>query len=356
MGKIISLKQYREEKMNAVKGVKWDHESFYLNTMNDDKDIYFDRALYPMFESNETVYSLRDEIVSCFPKLDDMRNFKPFPTKMFMPFAFDLDPVLYLGVDSVSCNHYYPPLTVMYNVIRDYHKKFEQRVHGKVVSNNDEYLEVREKFNTLYKRVLHDSHTKKKMATETVFVELGSLFYILLKTADMSQGILADSLGGFTNDWNNHPTAFNMGKELYHYKAKLSSCHFCGLPWVEYANTHLEQTCDETIWLVNVPDFENEKPEVFQSDFDRQDFVYLMDLFTHKVASLGGIVLYTIPMSNELHDFAMNAFNFRLASGGVWKNRLGYLKKTYTKSSGYNNFYIFTNYSPTIGDSKRFVV
>lgn len=259
-----------------------------------------DRALRPIINTGASLYLIRDKL---------MAGIKRFgPDHLIMPATKDLDPYFAgLDVDSAWFNSLYPPLAFLHYMLQQYTQDLVGTIHGTKVETQSDYHRIVNSFNNLYIRGLEGRGRgipgcTPGLLSEDQAIRMAALFYAVLRTTDLSDGIQVDSMGHFCNRWSERPRTVTANYlEFRAYADRLKDCYFAGLSTKQFLFRALPKYKDtRSTWLFDLSDIDILGNEQNYAEMDYQELVSILDLCSSQLSSTGHQTAVVLPYSDEM--------------------------------------------------------
>lgn len=307
------------------------------------QDAYRDITTFSPFTSHHNVVHLRKEIMRNIPPSSSMTEYGPRIDKIFLPFTFNGEPFFSFGVENACFNHKYEAFTILFYVMRDHYREMYDYCSGMVIGSEKDYEDIRGDFNKAFLKVLDgrsSSAEGRGLCSVDEMIRMGSLFYLLQRSCSNIEGLITDAERRFENKWNGRRTIISITmRELEQYAYKLSKVYMSGLNWFNFFHRYVDNTCDETLWLFNLPTIEAYKGEEIEQEFTEPELFSLFDCLV-SVTKREGFAFVLGKSDDSVLDLLKTHFSFRNLSA---KDRTAFLYLN--ESLGENGEYFsITNY------------
>lgn len=319
---------------------KFDGKEFELSD-----EVYLDRAKEPFITTHHDTRAIRNLVLDGVPT----RGFGiPGHDKIFMPFAFNGDPLWMFRSREAYMNQEYPPFTVMYYAIREDHHDVFEMIHGMRITNEEEFGELRQRFNKLYMKLLrHKGSGIRGDASKEEMVRLGSWFYALQLTADNNRGLQLDTDGRFINGWNRKKNIIKLDiKTLSAYSSKLRDVYLSGLPWDAFLFRYANQSDETSFWYINIPTMREGDEGRIHADFTFEDFYTLLADKIHLLSSRKARVMITVPITDYFLEEIIKNFDFIKKTDGSYFSKHFVMHTSLYPHKGSESFAMICNYDP----------
>lgn len=327
------------------------HKEFFWNDpqFKTRSNQYIDLAKPPPFESHESLYPVRKEAVRLFPHIEEEDRLETTIDTLFCPLVFDAEPFWASGVKNSFFNHSYEPFTVLFYVMREHPRQFQDMVDGLIISTEKEYQDFRDSFNKIWFRVTSGKGRGQKYGQCSVdeMIRMGSLFYILQKTCSQKGGLTLDKQRRFSNRWCGKKVKINLKrKQLEQYQAKLDNVYMSGMEWSNFFFRYAEETDENSLWFFHLPSFlYNDPKSEIEKEFTLDDLFDMFNKFP-LISNRLGRVLLIIENHEEIEDIFKDFFNFsRYTSDNIFRNDSLYMDTNFTGRKHLKHIAI-TNYLP----------
>ena len=285
---------------------KWSGREFYTSSGQ-----YLDRARSPIFRTENSLYNLREEVLTLRPKGYD---------KIFMPFVEDASVFWLNGVSSGCLNSNYAPYTVLLYVIKYHLPDFIAMVDGTIIDSEKAYNQLLNAYNHIYTKVVNGNGggTIYGYCSVDEMIRIGSLFYQVMLSGDFTHGISLDEERRIDNNWNKRKKIFDIDHKTFdQYRRKLEGSFFSDMDWLQFCFRYTNTTDENTFWLFNIPkEKTDESSQVWYKD---QDLIPLLDL-SERIVARGGKVLFIVPKTTGMIEKLSKVFRLVYMGDSIWKS------------------------------------
>lgn len=258
----------------------------------------------PLFTSDDTLYIVRKRL----SKLIRETRAK----KLFMPIATDIDPFWTGCVEGGCFNNQFSPYMVMFSVLRDYPRDFYNFVDGYIVANRHQFDKLVSDFNRVYMAAISGKGHGYPKGTCSVdeFIRMGGLFYLILKTGDMSFGVKLNTFGYLSNEWCGEKLTVNLRLRVVdEYSRRLQGCSFAGADWQQFFYRATQFTDNDSLWLLNFSSLD------LMSRVDGAlNMEHLINSLDREctISARDGKMVIVLPNSDIMIDFLRDLYGFEI--------------------------------------------
>jgi hypothetical protein len=309
--RIYSLEEFRQSKIaEAVSMNDKKVASGGTKTTLVRRVVRAERPVKPFVRAGHSVLQLRDKLVPAINKFD--------PQYLLMPATKDLDPFWAgLTVEKAWFNAVYPPLSFMHMMLRDHPQAFTETIRDVEVNFLQDYHRTMNNFNNLYMRGIEGrgrSREPQGALSEDQGIRLSTLLYILLRTADMSEGIQIDSMGHFCNEWSGNPKKFSPKYlDFRKYSDRMKTSYYTGLPAQQFLFRAIpEYKSSRSTWIFDLSDVDILNNDQNYAELDYQGLVGLLDTCSSSLSATHNQTVVVLKYSEEMMSLLRGSLPRRL--------------------------------------------
>jgi hypothetical protein len=269
------------------------------------------------YSSHNSLYKIRDEVLSLLP-YSGASSIK----KLFLPFTFDAEPFWSIKIEQGYFNHKYSPFTVLTYVIRDHYRDVFDYCNGTVISSEKDYHHYLDMFNESFTSVLERAYSgRNKPCSTDEMIKIGSLFFLILNSSDLSQGLIIDYDRKYLNPWNgvrvNNMVSLKYLKEV---SESIQGVWMSDMPWQNFFFRYADLTDSDSLWFFNIPPIEQHKGDGPEQELTRDELFFIFDSLC-SINLKGGKCLMTVENKEECElEFFEKYFNFKKCRPSVYIN------------------------------------
>jgi hypothetical protein len=290
------------------------------------------------YSSHNSFYKNREQVLSILP-YSEKRTIK----RLFLPFTFDAEPFWSINVQEGYFNHKYSPFTVLAYTIRDHYRDIFDYCNGLVIASEKDYHHYLNMFNDSFTSALErTSNGSNRLCSEDEMIKMGALFFLILNSSDLSQGLIVDYDRKYLNPWGGlrSNNMINL-KYLKEVSDSIKNIWMSDLPWQNFFFRYVDLTDQDTLWFFNLPNIEDYRNDGLEQELTRDEVFFIFDSLC-SINLRKGKCLITV--KNEEGDseleFFEKYFNFKSVRPGVYMNDFLTMRKDII-----DGFITISNYS-----------
>jgi len=280
------------------------------------KDVQISVDKLSLYTSHNSLLSYRSLILNSLP--EKSLNLK----KLFVPFVYDAEPLWLANIEQGCFNHKYEPYAMLLYVIKYHHRELFDYCNGVVIDSQYSYNYYQDIFNHAFTSALDKVHREyKRGITVDDMIRMGSIFLLLLRSCDKTDGLIIDYDRRFLNPWNgirnNHRLLFT---HLTDCSKSLDNVYMSGLHWQTFLFRYINDTDSESLWFFNLPEIEDRRDDDLEQEISKDEMFSMFDSLI-AINKRGGKILMTLKDSPQNVKFLKEFFSFIPIGGGRYKNK-----------------------------------
>lgn len=294
---------------------------------------------------------LRKDVLSILPCLDSVEN-------CYQPIVEYGDIFWFSGFQKNMMNDPYSAYTVLLMCLRDYRLEVKAKVNKIKVKSDRCFSRLILEYNILYSKVLNNcvGDTGRDAKVQDL-ISIAAMYFVLIRTSDISNGFLTDQKNYLENGWNGK-VFFGYNESLDQVAFKLSKCFFSGLAWDSFFRKFLVQSSSKDLWILKLPELEeqpiylevSETKVIERSYISTEDYQYALSSFIKGLTAKGIRFVIFTPLTDDQFGEFFNPWNFKKVAEDIYVNKFFELKKLspYLKSGVLDerrNVYCLRNYT-----------
>lgn len=297
MSKLVFLEDYMKKDVPMIQDVR----------VNLDK--------LSLYTSHNTLRENRSIILNSLPNRS--LNIK----KLFVPFSYDGEPFWLTNIEQGYFNHKYEPYTMLMYVLRDHYREVFDYCDGILIDSQRDYQHYQDMFNDSFVKTLEKAQRGSERACSVDdMIRMGSLFLILLRACDNSDGLVIDYDRRFVNVWSGIRTSNKfLLSHLKEMSERLKDVYMSGMHWQGFIFRYINETDRDSLWFFNLPEIEKPRTDDLEQEISKDEMFSMFDSIL-AINNRGGKILMSLGSDDKNIQFLKEYFSFKAVGGGVYRN------------------------------------